>query len=394
MTRYACPTVDSIWTEEAKLARWLRVWGVCGVATGHPLPATLKTHAGGRAWFLEAVEDRERVTGHDVQAALDVLRGHLLQVYGDQDGSGSGSWLHFGLCSSDVVDAGWLLGISASTTELNRLLNRTNQALRALAGDLDGRDALYRTHGRAAQVQPASNRWWGHEQTLLTGLHAMYAAMPNTVGFNGPTGNGGALTLDERARIARDLGLQLSAPNGYQAADRTEWARWLRCVVDLATVCERVATDVRLLSIEEVGEVTEGRATGYVGSSSMPHKSRAGVSNPTQSERICGIAAVVRGLANGYAEACSSIWGSHSLEHSSADRLCIPQVTGLVGYVLEQTTKVITELVVDTKTAESNWYNAQCSGDVTSYEDRARQLRPLAPTQDDAADQDHGHQED
>lgn len=364
ITRYACPPVDAVWTEEAKLARWLTVWRASSAATGHPIPSRIEEISENLSRM------REQVTGHDVQAALDVLRGQIEAV----GARGVVEWLHFGLCSSDVVDAGWLLGIRDATRELSRMGNGLVQTLFAV-GD-QGTDALYRTHGRAAQVKPAGNRWAGHAVTLQQAQHAMRAARPDKIGFDGPTGNGGALTSGERQAIAETLRLRRRGEGqGQQAADRTEWAGWLSRVAALGTVCERIATEVRILSIEEVGEATEGRTAGYVGSSSMPHKSRPGVSNPTQSERICGLAPLARGLANGYTEAASSVWGAHSLEHSSAERVAIPAVTSLVGFVLTETATVVSQMVVNTDRVGENWERAVETASVTSYEDRARQLR-------------------
>lgn len=360
MSRYACPEIDRIWTEEAKLDRWLRVWRAASAATGHPLPPEV----------IEIdrtlTEAREEATGHDVQAALDVLR--------DQLTGETAEWAHFGLCSSDVVDAGWLLGIREASEQLDGLAGVTGERLWETCEHQAEQDTLYRTHGRAAQVKGAGSRWAGHALALqrsVTGVRVI----PSQVGFNGPTGNRGALSQGERSNIVQTLGLRHAGDTGQQAADRTEWSGWLQRVASLATVCERIATEIRLLSIEEVGEVTEGRESGYVGSSSMPHKSRAGVSNPTQSERICGLAPVIRGLANGYTEAASSIWGAASLEHSSAERVCIPLVTSLTGYVLKQTAKVLNELEFDEDQVSANSGIARALANVTSYEDRAAKLR-------------------
>jgi adenylosuccinate lyase len=49
--------------------------------------------------FVQAVQDREAVTDHDVAAFVDVVQAAI--------GAPAGSWIHYGLTSSDVVDTAW-----------------------------------------------------------------------------------------------------------------------------------------------------------------------------------------------------------------------------------------------------------------------------------------------
>lgn len=366
--RYACDEIDRIWLDESVLARWLQVWRaqLAAVGQAHELREMQS--------LLPAIQARERITGHDVVAALDVIRTNMLAV-------DKAKWLHYGLCSSDVVDAGWLLGIAEATRELMLLSLRVTDALRELSTKSRGRETLYRTHGQAAQVSDGSARWSGYWSEFSIARGKMLDARPRTVGFNGPTGTGTVLTTAQIEFVMRKLDL-LQAPGvngtGRQASDRTQWSQWLHAVASLATLAERVATMIRLLAIEEVGEVSEGRPDGYVGSSSMPHKSELGRSNPTRSERICGMAAVIRGMSNGYAEAASSIWDSHSLEHSCADRLVIPQVTGLTGFVLTELADVLGTLVINENRVGVNAINARKdrfgADGVDSFTKRSRDL--------------------
>lgn len=343
--RYACEAIDSIWSEQSKLDRWLQVWRAQLSAVGHPHPLF------GIKDFSTLVTEREKVTGHDVAAALDVLRPSMLDVK-------AAEWLHYGLCSSDVADAGYLLAIAEAEEHLLSLSRDVMNALQELSKRSKDVQTLYRTHGQAAQVSNGDARWNGYEIELDVVSTRLTAVRPSTFGLQGPTGTGSALTQEQANEMAKALGLRfrsLSA-RGQQAADRTQWALWAHAVAALATLSQRVATQIRLLAYEEVGEVTEGREQGYVGSSSMPHKSADGRSNPTRSERVCGMAAVIRGLANSYAEACSSVWDSHSLEHSCADRILLPQITGYTGFVLVELADVLRTLKINEGEIDTNRY--------------------------------------
>lgn len=354
MNRYACPQIDRLWTITEQLIRWERVERTVSHVIGHSLTSPQVPWKGDAlARFVQL----ERQYGHDLAAFVETLREYE-STYGSSD---SARWLHFGLCSSDVVDVGWLLGMRTASGTLHGLVG----AAITVIGKLEAKHAvttLYRTHGQAAQTGAWSARWAGHRRALIHASRMMSEHLPSLAGFDGPTGTGGMLTMGQRREIHQVLRLNSrSSGEGRQAADRETWVTWLQSVASIATVCERFATDVRLLAHAGVDEVREGRPDTYRGSSSMPHKS-----NPTRSERICGLAPMVRALANGYAEAAASCWGSHSLEHSSAERIAIPQVTSLVGFILTEVANIAGSLVVDVDQVDAN--TKTLHGD--SYEER------------------------
>lgn len=357
--RYACPSIDTIWTLLAQLRRWEQVERAASEVTGHPL-ASLPVDWSGP--WLSRYHEFEARYGHDLAAFVETLRQHEKATASDD----AARWLHYGLCSSDVVDAGWLIGMRDVTATLGRLVIQVEIALETNALP---QAVLYRTHGQAAQVAPGDARWNGLSEMLLRAHRAMnYAASDRFDGLLGPTGTGGEFTDDQRERFCDQLGLSSGSDrHGRQVADRTEWVTWLQSVARLATVCERIATQVRLLAQTGIDEVREPTGVNeYRGSSSMPHKR-----NPTRSERICGLAPIVRGLANGYAEAASSVWDAHSLEHSSAERIAIPQVTSLTGYILTETAQIANGLEFDEGASRRNADLAPAD----SYIERNRLIR-------------------
>lgn len=335
--RYACRQVAQHWDEVSKLSRWSLIWLAASNAIGHPVRGELGV------LDVARVHAREARYGHDVAAACEALR-EVVVASGDTEGA---RWLHYGLCSSDVVDSGLWLTCRDVTAELIDLAEVARSGLGELGSDAT--QVLHRTHGQPARVQSAGSRWHRHAINLGSSIHGLRAAQRrlSLPSFTGPTGEAGELTLIQRRKLrAAIAGSEQGSGNvaAGQAVGRDDYINWLQAVSRLATVCERFGRDVRLLAM--TGEVREGRGPEYRGSSSMPHKH-----NPTRSERLCGLAPVVRGLVAGYQEAAAECWDAHSLEHSSAERVCFPAVTELVGFML-------TEFYEIASTLECEFHNA------------------------------------
>lgn len=362
--RYSHPA-GQLWERRRTLDRWSAVWfltyqhSVDHIAAPDPWLSDVSTM---RSWHHRAGE-LEAVYGHDVAAAAEALREALRDI-GSTDAA---RWLHYGLCSSDVADAAQVLAMREATALIRAEVTRVLTALDGVTA-LSLSDSVYRTHGQAAQIGLASERWHGLSEALGRADTALGSAAAKLVmpAFGGPTGTGGVLSPEARRRLVRSLGdRELRENRGRQNVDRAEWVRWTHAVARLAGWCESLGTQVRLLAQTGIGEVTEGRGSEYRGSSSMPHKR-----NPTQSERLCGLAPVVRGLANGYAEAAASNWDAHSLEHSSAERVVLPQVAGLTAWMLSQSAALVANLQFSVDQIEAN----AAASPADSYAERNRRV--------------------
>jgi adenylosuccinate lyase len=104
--RYSRPAMSRIWSEEAKLERWLAVelaaldaWAETGAL---PRDAALSIRADVRVPTPDRVAELERATNHDVAAFVDALAEQL---------GAEGRWVHFGLTSSDVLDTALALAV-------------------------------------------------------------------------------------------------------------------------------------------------------------------------------------------------------------------------------------------------------------------------------------------
>ena len=98
--RYTRPQLGRLWTDEFRMEGWRRV----EVAACEELPELLGAGNGptaaeleairGATFTVQAVQERERVTDHDVAAFVDVLAASAGEA---------GRWIHFGLTSSDAA---------------------------------------------------------------------------------------------------------------------------------------------------------------------------------------------------------------------------------------------------------------------------------------------------
>jgi len=148
----------------------------------------------------------------------------------------------------------------------------------------------------------------------------------------------GAADVHDSARLGALLGL---APGRYrkaQANDRQGLVAWVSSVAGLMAAIEHLALQVRLGAT--YGELAEYFAPEQWGSTSMPHKR-----NPVRSERICGLARVVRAQVGALAES-TGWWGEHDISHSSVERICLPLATGLTGFSLREAIDLVAHLVV------------------------------------------------
>jgi adenylosuccinate lyase len=108
----------------------------------------------------------------------------------------------------------------------------------------------------------------------------------------------------------------------------------------LAGSLERVALEIRHLQRSEVGEAFEPFGAEQKGSSAMPHKR-----NPVLTERICGLARLVRGYA-GAALENMALWHERDISHSSAERVIFPDACSVVDFVAQQLAEVLAGLDV------------------------------------------------
>jgi len=342
--RYTRDEIGSVWTPQAKMEAWLKVelaatdaWAAEGV-----VPAEAATACRERAAFtVEAVNERERITNHDVAAFID----EVAESVGEE-----GRWIHYGLTSSDVLDT----ALATQITEAGRILVEGARAYRdALIGRaLEFRDTLCvgRTHGVHAEPTTFGLRLAGFALEADRNLRRLEHAVEQcAVGkLSGAVGTYASVPPGIEARVMDSLGLQREEI-ATQVVPRDRHAELLAAIAIAGAGIERFATEVRHLQRTEVREAEEPFATGrQKGSSAMPHKR-----NPIRCERLTGLARLLRGY-NQTALENIALWHERDISHSGAERVILPDATITLDYMQHLATEVASGLVVHTDRLRSN----------------------------------------
>jgi adenylosuccinate lyase len=336
IARYSRPAMASIWSDEAKLARWLEVelaaldaWAELGVV---PAAAAARIREAARAPSPERVAEIEARTQHDLAAFVDAVAEQLGE---------DGRWFHYGLTSSDVVDTALALQIRDAGSLVVEGLDRALAAVLQRAEEHRDTLTIGRTHGVHAEPTTFGLKLavWAFEldrarDRLGQALEGMRVGK-----LSGAVGNYAA-TDPELERIACErLGLE-PAPASTQILQRDRHATVLAALAVAAASLEKFALEVRHLARTEVREVEEPFGRGQKGSSAMPHKR-----NPVVAERICGLARVVRAAAVvGFENV--ALWHERDISHSSAERVVIPDAFLALDYMLDRFTWLAEGLVV------------------------------------------------
>jgi len=345
--RYAPPDMVTLFSDEARFSLWLEVelLAVEAQATTGVVPqadaAALRARAPAvDAAFVAAVAERERVTDHDVAAFVDVVQ--------DRIGGAESAWVHFGLTSSDVVDTAQCVTLVRAADVLIEASGGLVAALAQRAVELATVPVLGRTHGMQAEPTSFGAKfalWALQAQRDLERLRA--ARRRVAVGkLSGAVGTYSNIDPSVEAHVCAALGL-IPVP-ATQVIARDRHAEYLWACAAVGATVELIATEVRHLARSEVGEVEEPFGVGQKGSSAMPHKR-----NPILSERLCGLARVLRSYV-GVGLEDVALWHERDISHSSVERIVLPDASMLAFYVLRQAAALVSGLVVHADRALAN----------------------------------------
>jgi len=337
--RYSIPEMAALFTDEARFETWLEVellaaegWARLGVAPDGEV-AALRTRAPKvDAGFVTAVAERERATDHDVAAFVDVVQSAI--------GAPEGNWIHYGLTSSDVVDTALCTTLTRAADLLLAASDGLVAALKARAAEFIATPMAGRTHGMQAEPTTFGAKlalWCLQADRDRRRLRAARAAI--AVGkLSGAVGTYSNIDPVVEEYVCDALGLTPVPATQVIARDRHAELLWA-CAAVGATV-ELIGTEVRHLARTEVGEAEEAFGSGQKGSSAMPHKR-----NPILSERLCGLARVLRGYLGAGLEDVA-LWHERDISHSSVERVILPDACLLAYYVLRKATSLVEGLVV------------------------------------------------
>jgi len=345
--RYSMPEMGSIFEDETRFSVWLEI-ELLAVEALSKLGIVPESHATAcrdrapdiDAEFVRRVAEREAVTDHDVAAFVDVVQESI--------GAPEGSWIHYGLTSSDVTDTALSATLVRGADLLIDAVAGLVSVLKRRALELAEVPMIGRTHGMHAEPTTFGNK---------LALYCLQADRDRTrlqrakeavrVGkLSGAVGTYSNIDPFVEQYVCDALGLRPVPATQVIARDRH--AEYLYSCAALGTTIEALATEIRHLARSEVGEVEEPFRAGQKGSSAMPHKR-----NPITSERLVGLARVLRGyLVAGLEDV--ALWHERDISHSSVERIILPDASLVAYYAAKRMTRLIDGLVVNAERMREN----------------------------------------
>ena len=332
--RYSRPEMAAVWSEQSKYDKWLLIelavseaWADEGV-----VPAEDMEKLRSASYDIGRLREILAVTRHDMTAFLTSITEKL---------GPEGRWLHLGLTTSDVWDTATGLQLVEAAELLDREVSALIDVLERKA--LEHKDTMMmgRTHGVHAEPITFGLKmalWWDEMRRNRKRL-AQAREMIAVGKISGPVGTHATVSPSIEARACRRLGIE-PAPVSNQIVQRDRHAQFVTTLALIAASLEKFATETRGLQRTEIREVEEPFGAGQTGSSSMPHKR-----NPDLSERVCGLARLVRGHSVTALENVA-LWGERDISHSSAERVILPDSCLALDYSLNLFTGVMRDLVV------------------------------------------------
>ena len=327
--------MTAIFSERAKFSRWLEIEVLAveaRVRLGQVSVEDLGAIKAAAAFDLDRIAEIEAVRHHDVVAFVENVRANVGEP---------GRHLHYGLTSSDVVDTGTAVALRDAGDLLIEGVGRLTQQVRTLALEHRGTVMAGRTHGVHAEPTSFGVKLGGWAFELSRDRERLRAARDEVaVGkLSGAVGTYSQLPQEVEAYVCDRLGLRHEEV-ATQVVARDRHAAWLSAVALTGASLERFAQEIRHLQRTELREVQEPFAPGQKGSSAMPHKR-----NPIVSERICGLARLLRGYASTGLENVA-LWHERDISHSSVERVSLPDACILLDYMLDRMRWVIEGLEV------------------------------------------------
>ncbi|MFM8561097.1 MAG: adenylosuccinate lyase [Solirubrobacterales bacterium] len=326
--RYTREEIGSLWTDEARIEAWRRVEVAACEEMDGPTPEELEAIRAATATVAQVAE-RERVLDHDVAAFVDVLAASA--------GDPAGRWIHYGLTSSDVLDTALALQVRDSAPLVIAGAEKLVQVLAARAREHAATVCTGRTHGVHAEPTTFGVKLAGFAFEAHRNLERLRQAFEQASygAISGAVGTYSATSPEFEKSVLGRLGLG-AEPISTQVVPRDRLADLLQAISLAGAGLERLATEIRHLQRTEVREVQEPFRTGaQKGSSAMPHKR-----NPITTERICGLARVLRGNAQAAVENVA-LWHERDISHSGAERIIVPDSIILIDYMQHLAIRVV-----------------------------------------------------
>ena len=340
--RYSRPEMKKIWSDENKYDKWLKVeLAACEAWTQlGEIPEDDMSKLRSANYNIDRLNEVLNVTKHDMTAFLKSITESI---------GPEGRWIHKGLTTSDVWDTATSLQLLEASNLLNREIDKMLAILKTKAIKYKNTIMMGRTHGVHAEPITFGLKlalWWDemrrNKQRLELSIQSISYGK-----LSGPVGTFATVPPKVEDKVCTYLGLK-PAPVSNQVLQRDNHAEFITTLALIASSLEKFATEIRGLQRTEIREVEEPFGQGQTGSSSMPHKR-----NPELSERICGLARLIRGHALTSLENVA-LWGERDISHSSAERIIFPDTCLALDYMISIFIRVIEGMTVYSDRMEQN----------------------------------------
>jgi adenylosuccinate lyase len=335
--------MGSLWTEAYKYKTWLQVEVAACEAQAElgTIPAQAVAEIKAKADFdPHRILEIEATVKHDVIAFLTNVNEYVGDV---------GRYIHVGMTSSDVLDTALALQLVASLDIILKHVDALIDAIRDRAKEHRYTVMVGRSHGIHAEPITFGFKLAGWLAEVLRSKDRLLALKTEiAVGkISGAVGTYANVDPQVEAIACQKLGLVPDTAS-TQVISRDRHANYLQVLALLTATIERIAVEIRNLQRTDVLEVEEYFSKGQKGSSAMPHKR-----NPIRSERLTGLARLIRGYATTALENVA-LWHERDISHSSAERVMMPDACILTHFMLVETTNLVQNLLVYPENMQRN----------------------------------------
>ena len=340
--RYQYLEIEKIWNDQNKFDTWKLVEQkyLETLEENNISPSGVSEVIGKIEVLKDEVYEREKITNHDLASFVDVLQSKVGE---------NSNWIHYGLTSSDVVDTANSLLIKQSLSITIELLDELLLQIEAKAKQEMNTPVVGRTHGVFAETTFLGNIFGNWHQEIKRNKERLEVCVKTiSIGkLSGPVGNHTVVDENIEKITLNKLGLEAEI-FASQIVARDRYAEIITSLAILASSFERVATNIRGYQRSEVSELSEPFKEGQKGSSAMPHKK-----NPITSERITGLARVVRGYALSSMENIV-LWHERDISNSSVERIILPDTFNLLCFITKDLIGIFDGLHINYKAIEKN----------------------------------------
>ena len=338
LDRYSTKKMQSIWSQENKLAKWLEVEILSLEAFSKknlvPKDTVIKIKENAKI-NLSLMQKIEKETKHDVIAFTRMISFSLKEEK---------KWFHYGLTSSDVVDTGYGLLYKEANDLIELQIEKLLEILQTKAKKYKNTSCIGRTHGVHAEVTSFGLKFalWFDEMKRNKERFKISRLKVEQGKISGAVGNFANIKPFVQDFVCKKLNLT-SSKISTQVLQRDNHAEYFSTLAIIGTTLEKIAIEIRSLQRTEIREVFESFSTNQKGSSAMPHKK-----NPIGLENICGQARLLKSYAQASLDN-NSLWHERDISHSSVERIIGPDATSTLEYALKRMNLIIKNLVVDEK---------------------------------------------